>query len=181
MRAVPSGVTADGVARVVRLSASVAALGLMSIALASAEDDLTGTWQGTLGRGQQQVQFRFSEDGYRLFDYTNNKGATQTMEWSAPGEVHYVPSGGGVETIAVESVDKRPRAVSYVLYTAFERAINGYLTQQFTYQQHVYRLTNKGLWVRVIRQEASYLGDRGGSTGGPGKTEVLEGIFTRMD
>jgi maltoporin len=57
----------------------------------------------------------------------------------------------------------------------------GFLTQQFTYQQHEYRLTNEGLWVRIIRQAASYLGDRGASTGGPGNVEVLEGILTRMD
>jgi hypothetical protein len=55
------------------------------------------------------------------------------------------------------------------------------LTQQFTYQQHEYALTNDALWVRIIRQAASYLGDRGGSTAGPGKEEVLEGILEKVD
>jgi hypothetical protein len=182
MRVVPTSVTAHGVSRIVRLGAALAALALgvvMSAVPASAEVDLTGRWQGILdGGGQQQVQFRFSKDGYRLFDY-NHKGATQTVEWSAPGRVQYALPGGGVETVAVESVHKRPGAVSYVLHMAFERARNEVLTRQFTYQQHEYRLTNEGLWVRIIRQAAPCLGDRGGSTGGP--VEVLEGIFTRMD
>jgi hypothetical protein len=168
-----------------RLGAALAALAIgavMSAAPARAGGDLTGTWQGTLdGGGQLQVQFRFSEDGYRLLDYTNHRGVTQTVEWSAPGQVQYALPGGGVETVAVELVNKHPGAVSYVLHTAFERARNGFLTQQFTYQQHEYRLTNEGLWVRIIRQAASYLGDRGASTGGPGNVEVLEGILTRMD
>jgi hypothetical protein len=91
MRAVPTSVTAHGVARIVRLGAALAALALvvMSAVPASAEVDLTGTWQGTLDGGvPQQVQFRFSEDGYRLFDY-DHKGVTQTVEWSAAGRVQY--------------------------------------------------------------------------------------------
>jgi hypothetical protein len=184
MRAVPGSNFATSVG--LRLAAAVAALALsvLSSALpAWAEDDLTGTWRGTLNGngGRQQVQLRFSEDGYRLFDYTNNRGAAQTVEWSAPGRVQYVPSGGGVTTVAVESVDKRPGAVTYMLHTGFERARNGYLTQQFTYEQHDYTSTNEGLWVRIIRQASSYLGDSGGSTGGPGKEEVLEGILARVD
>jgi hypothetical protein len=170
----------------VRLGAAVAALALsvlFSAAPASAEDDLTGTWRGTLsGDGQrQQVQLRFNEDGYRLFDYTNNRGVTQTVEWSAPRQVQFASPGGGVSTIAVESVDKRPDGVSYMLHTGFERTKNGYLTQQFTYEQHDYTATNEGLWVRITRQVASYLGDRGGSTGGPGKEVILEGILTKID
>jgi hypothetical protein len=173
-----------GVARAVSLGVALAALVLgvmMSAAPARAEVELTGTWQGILDEGgEQQVQFRFNEDGYRLFDYTTHTGVTQTIEWTAPGRVQYVLSGGDVETVAVESLYKRPDAVSYVLHTASERARNGFVTQQFTYQQHEYRLTQEGLWVRIIRQAVSYLGDHGGSGGGPGNVDVLEGIFTRM-
>jgi hypothetical protein len=182
MRSDPTSVTAHGVARIVRLGATLTALALAVISAvpASAEVDLTGTWQGTLdGSGQQQVRLRFSEDGYRLFDYTDHKGVTQTVEWSDPGRIQYELPGGGVETVAVESVHKGPGAVSYVLRTAFERARNESMTQQFTYQQHQYRLTRKGMWVRIIRQTASSPGDRGGFTGGP--VEILEGILTRME
>lgn len=122
MRSDPTSVTAHGVARVVRLGAALTALALavMSAVPASAEVDLTGTWQGTLdGSGQQQVQFRFSANGYRLFDYTNHKGVTQTVEWYAPGRIiQYELPGGGVKTVAVESIHKGPGAVSYVLHTA---------------------------------------------------------------
>jgi hypothetical protein len=169
-------------AKVVRLGGALVALTLgvaMSAVLATAEVDLAGTWQGILDDSdQQQMQFRFSEDGYRLFDY-NYKGVTQTIKWAAPGRVQHALPDGDVETVAVESVYKRPGAVSYVLHTTFERARNEVPTQQFTCQQHEYRLTNEGLWVRIIRQAAPCLGGPGGFTGGP--VEVLEGIFTRKD
>ena len=79
------------------------------------------------------------------------------------------------------SVHRRPGAVSYIFHTAFDRGGDGFLTKQFTYQQHECALTNDALWVRIIRQAASYLGDRGGSTAGPGKVEVLEGILKKLD
>jgi hypothetical protein len=177
----PTSVSAHGVARILRPGAALAALALvvMSAVPASAEGDLTGTWQGTLDGGGQQVKFRFSEDGFLLFDYTNYKGVTQTVEWSAPGRTQYELPGGGVKTVAVASVHKGPGVVSYVLHTAVERARNESLTQQFTYQQHEYRLTRKGMWVRIIRQTASSPGHGGGFSGGP--VEVLEGILTRME
>jgi hypothetical protein len=182
MRRNPTSVSAHGVARSAGVGVALAALALvaMSALPARAEVDLTGTWQGTLdGGGQRQVRLRFSEDGFRLFDYTNYKGVTQTVEWSAPGRIQYELPGGGVKTVAVESVHKDRGVVSYVLHTAVERERNESLTRQFTYQQHEYRLTRKGMWVRIIRQTASSPGDRGGLIGGP--VEVLEGIFTRME
>ena len=106
-------------------SALAAALAFVILSVAPARaEELTGTWQGTLTGDGQPIEFTvaFSEDGYALYEYKNNKGVVQTVELSAPGQVQFVPPGGGVRTVAVESVVKRPGGLSYVLHIGFEHA-----------------------------------------------------------
>jgi hypothetical protein len=179
MRFDSTNVTAHDVARIARLSLAALALIAMSGLPANAESDLAGTWEGILDEAsQQQIQLKFSENGYRLFEYINEEGETQTVEWSAPCRIQYGLPAGGVKTVAVESVRKAAGAVSYVIHTEFEPARNEPLTRQFTYQQHEYRLTNEGVWARIIRQTVSSVEDRGGSSGG--RVKLLEGILTRI-
>ena len=64
-----------------------------------------------------------------------------------------VPPGGGVRTVAVESVVKRPGGLSYVLHIRFERASGGYLDQRFSSHQYDYALTREGLRLRLVSQE----------------------------
>jgi hypothetical protein len=182
MRFDSTGVTAHGVARIARLRASLLALALIAMSglPANAESDLAGTWQGTLdGSSQQHIQVRFSENGYMLFEYTNEERMTQTVEWSGPSRIQYGLPAGGVKTVAVESVHKAAGAVSYVIHTEFEPAGNESPTRQFTYQQHEYRLTNEGMWARITRQTVPSVEDRGGSGGG--RVKLLEGILTRVE
>jgi hypothetical protein len=169
MRFDSTGVTAHGVARTARLRASLPALALIAMSglPANAESDLTGTWKGTLDGSSQQHMLRFSENGYMLFEYTNEEGVTQTVEWSAPSRIQYGLPAGGVKTVAVESVHKAAGAVSYVIHTEFR---NESPSRQVTYQQHEYRLTNEGMWARIISVE-----DRGG------RATLLEGILTRVE
>ncbi len=168
-----------------RLGAVAAALALVvPVAAAPAcAADLTGTWQGTIAADGQAVEFRqrFSENGYVLFDYTNNRGSVQTVELSAPGQIQWVPPGGGVWTVAVELVVKGPGGVSYVLHSAFERTSGGYLDQRYQTEEHHYALTNEGLRVRIVSRAATYFGDRGGPTGGPLQTETFEGVLTKAE
>jgi hypothetical protein len=178
MRFDPTGITAHGVARIARLLASLPALALIAMSglPANAESDLTGAWKGSLdGSSQQHIQLRFSENGYMLFEYTNEEGVTQTVEWSAPSRIQYGLPAGGVKTVTVESIHKAAGAVSYVIHTEFEPASNESPTRQFTYQQHEYRLTNEGMWARIIRQTAASVEDRGG------RATLLEGILTRVE
>jgi hypothetical protein len=176
--------TVKSLCRGVRLKAAVAALALVSLVVSPANaTDLTGTWQGTVSRDGQATRFRvaFSDDGYPIFYYTDNKGVARAVELSGPGQIQYVPPGGGVQTVRVESIVKRADGVSYLLNLGFERARNGYLTQDFSSERHNYALADEGLQVRVVRQAARYLGDRGGSTGGPQRAEIYEGILQTSD
>jgi hypothetical protein len=142
---------------------------------------LTGTWRGMVDGHEGQFTTAFSEDGYVLFEYTNNKGLVRTVELTTAGQIQFVPPGGGVTTVAVNSVVKRPAGISYVLHFGFERASSGYLDQRYITEQHDYALTNHGLWVRVASQATTYFGDRGRSTGGPQKVEIIEGVLKKVE
>jgi hypothetical protein len=166
-------------------------LGVLVVALASVlllsarparPEDLTGTWQGTVTVEGQAAEFTatFSENGYFLFTYENNQGLVRIVELSAPGQIQFVPPGGGVMTMAVASVVKRPGGVAYVLHTGFERTSGGYLQQQYVTEEADYALTTDGLRVRIVSRAASYFGDRGGSTGGPRNDRVFEGLLKKL-
>ena len=166
-------------------------LGVFVVALASVlllsarparPEDLTGTWRGTVTVEGQAVEFTatFSENGYFLFTYENNQGFVRTVELSAPGQIQFVPPGGGVMTMVVASVVQRPGGVAYVLHTGFERTSGGYLEQQYVTEEADYALTPGGVQVRIVSRPTSYFGDRGGSAGGPRNARVFEGLLKRL-
>ena len=94
----------------------------------------------------QEAEFTatFSENGYFVFTYENNQGFVRTVELSAPGQIQFVPPGGGVMTMAVASVVKRPGGVAYVIHTGFERTSGGYLEQQYMTEEADYALVPAG-------------------------------------
>ena len=141
-----------------------------------------GTWRGTLAVDGQALEFTatFSENDYFVFTYEINGGLMRIVELSAPGQIQFAPPGGGVMTMVVESVVKRPQGIAYILRTSFERAGGGSLDQQHIIEEADYALTAQGLRVRIIRRAASYFGDRGGSTGGPRNARVFEGLLKKV-
>ena len=165
----------------VRLAAALIALVVVVQVPSARAADLSGTWRGTVDGREGQFTTSFTEDGYVLFEYTNNKGLVRTIPLTAPGQIEFVPLGGGFKTVAVNSVVKRPGRVSYVLHIRFERAGGGYLDQCSVTEQHEYALTDQGLWVRVVSRANTYFGDPDGSTYGPHKVEVSEGVLTRVE
>jgi hypothetical protein len=132
---------------------------------------------------REQVEFAvtFSERGYMLFNYQTNWGEVRTVELDQPLQFQYVPPGGGVRTMRVESVDQRSAAISYVFSSSFERSRGGYLEQNYTSEEHEYSLVSGGLSSRVVSRAASYLGDRSGPVGGPGNAEVFEGVLKKIE
>jgi hypothetical protein len=168
-----------------RLAAALTALVVLSLVPPARAADLTGNWRGTLDGWEGEFTTAFNEDGYVLFEYTNNNGSARTIELTAPGQIQFVPPGGGVTTVAVNSVVKRPGRVSYVLHIGFERASGRYPEQRSVTEQREYALTNQGLWVRVVSQASTYFDDDGGSTGGPTgspeKVRIIEGVLKRAE
>jgi hypothetical protein len=87
--------------------------------------DFTDTWQGliTSQYGSMNVDVAFSLDGNPLYSYTNNKGVWRQVELTRIGQkVEYVPAGGGVQTVIVQSISKRLDRVTLSLTVSFEKA-----------------------------------------------------------
>jgi hypothetical protein len=164
-----------------RLAAALTALVVLSLVPSARAADLTGHWRGTLDGRVGELTTAFNEDGYVLFEYPNNNGSVRTIELTAPGQIQFEPPGGGVTTVAVNSVVKRPRGVSYVLHLGFEGASEGYPDRRYVTEQREYALTNQGLWVRVTSRASTYFGDEGESTGGPQKVRIIEGVLKRAE
>jgi hypothetical protein len=164
-----------------RVAAALTALVVLCLVPPARAADLTGNWRGTLDGRVGELTTAFNEDGYVLFEYTSNNGLVRTIELTAPGQIQFVPPGGGVTTVAVNSVVKRPGRVSYVLHIGFECEIGGYQDHRYVTEQREYALTNQGLWVRVVSRASTYFGDEGGSTGGPQKVRIIEGVLKRVE
>jgi hypothetical protein len=174
--------TRKGFGMGLRLAAALAALIVVSLVPPARASDLTGNWRGTLdGLAAGELATAFNEDGYVLFDYPSNNGLVETIELTAPGRIQFVPPGGGVTTVAVSSVVKRPGGVSYVIHLGFEHASGGHLDRRYATERREYALTNQGLWVRVISRASTYFGDEGESTGGPQKVRIIEGVLKRAE
>lgn len=145
-------------------------------------DDLTGAWRGTVTLDGQPTEFTatFSENGYFLFTYTTNGGFVRTVELSGPGQVRFATPEGGVMTLVVESVVKRPGGVAYALRTGVERTSGGRVEQQYASEEADYALTPDGLRVRIVSRPASSLQDKGGSPGAAGSARVYEGLLKKL-
>jgi hypothetical protein len=174
--------TRKGLGMGLRLVAALTALVVLSLVPPARAADLTGNWRGTLDGMAGELTTAFNEDGYVLFDYTSKNGSVRAIELTAPGQIQFAPPGGGVTTVVVSSVVKRPGGVSYVLHLGFEHASGGHLDQRYVTEQREYALTKQGLWVRVVSRASTHFMDEGETTGGgPQKVRIIEGVLRRVD
>lgn len=150
---------------------------------AASAADLTGTWQGVLSSAGQSgdVEVVFSQAGQPVYTYTNNQGVTRQVELIQSGQkIEYVPQGGGVQTVVVESIRKEPNSVILSLAGSFERAKSGYLDQRQEMTTIEYRLVPQGLHMRVTLRAVSHLSDKDLSVGGTPDASVAEGILQKV-
>ena len=155
-------------------------LGFQNVTLAA---DITGTWRGMLtSNGESgEVEVVFSSAGYPIYSYTNNRGITRQVELKQPGQrIEYVPQGGGVQTVVVNSINKQPGSVVLSLSGSFEKASGGYLDQRQESTVIEYVLIPRGLKMRITTQSASRFGDKDMSVGGDPEKSVAEGILQKV-
>ena len=159
---------------------------VMGLVLSNAGEaaDLTGGWKGILSSAdgsQAEVEIDFSPQGFPLYSYTNNKGLTRQVELSHVGQtVEYVPSGGGVQRMVVERVEKGQGRLSVGIVGSFERASQGYLDQRQEAALFEYALVPGGLKMRVTTSSTSHFGDKDMIVGGDPNAVVAEGVLKKM-
>ena len=159
---------------------------VMGLVLSNAGEaaDLTGGWKGILSSAdgsQAEVEIDFSPQGFPLYSYTNNKGLTRQVELSHVGQtVEYVPSGGGVQRMVVERVEKGPGRLTVGITGSFERASQGYLDQQQEAALFEYTLVPGGLKMRVTTSSTSHFGDKDLMVGGDPDAVVAEGVLQKL-
>lgn len=159
---------------------------VMGLVLSNAGEaaDMSGAWKGLLSSAdgsQAEVQIDFSPQGFPLYSYTNNKGLTRHVELSHVGQtVEYVPSGGGVQRMVVERVEKGPGRLTVGISGSFERASQGYLDHQQEAALFEYALVPGGLKMRVTTSSTSHFGDKDMIVGGDPNAVVAEGVLQRL-
>ena len=146
-------------------------------------DDLSGTWRGVITSGAEsgEIEVVFSRSGYPVYTYTNNSGVAREVELTQAGQtVEYVPPGGGVQRIVVQSIDKQATSVALSITGSFEKTQHGYLDQQRESTVVEYALVPEGLRMRVRTQNTAYFGDKEAIAGGGPTESVAEGILQKV-
>jgi hypothetical protein len=162
------------------LSVALVVLLLSGFAMA---DELHGTWRGMLTRDGKAFKFQvtLSPAGYFVYSYTNNKRLTRHVELMTRGQkIQYVPSGGGVQTLIVESVVRQPGRLSYVMRHSFERASGGYTNEQYTSEALDFELTPQGLRTRRVTRSVRRFADKDQSASGGDET-VAVGVLQKAE
>ncbi len=90
------------------------------------------TWIGNLNcdeGGDSEVEYRFAESGNPIYRYETRDGVSET-ELTSPGQVfRYLPPGGGVTTVEVDSLSVSSDRVSHTESISHEGGAGGTLEQ----------------------------------------------------
>ena len=94
---------------------------------------LVGTWKGMLRSQNDSQDFvvTISAAGNYVFPYTNQSGQTRQVEFTTVGQtVSWIPSGGGVLTVTVDSIAPRSGGLRITWHGRFEKNSQGNLDQE---------------------------------------------------
>ena len=93
---------------------------------------LAGVWNGALNCGAEgmvQLNFKVAASGNPVFQYQTKTGARETELTHTGQAIQWVPAGGGVATVVVETLTVTDSRISYTLRTANERTSQNTLSQ----------------------------------------------------
>lgn len=144
---------------------------------------LAGTWSGTLTNGDKSESFQlmFSPAGHYVVTYTNNNGKTNQIELTTAGQkIQFVPPGGGVAAITLESISPNAQGISLLISYSFEKASGGYLDQRYGSEAIECQLTTNGLAVQITSKTKNHLADKQLSTVSDGETSVAAGTLQKI-
>ena len=145
---------------------------------AADESSLAGTWQGTLkcDTGEElPAVFKVSESGNPVYEYQTKSGAREA-ELTAEGQTfRFVPPGGGVTSVEVNSLSVAPERISYSMSISSERSGGGTLEQSGATTATEATLSGAALDVKLTVQSRSTLSQPGIVVPGESSTTVCRG------
>ena len=90
------------------------------------------SWSGTLNcddGDNMSVIFKFAETGNPLYDYQTSSGLRE-VELTSPGQtIRFVPSGGGVTNIILDTISVTSNGMSHTMSVSRESSAGGTLIQ----------------------------------------------------
>ena len=150
-------------------------------AAADGTTGISGTWSGTLHAGADALgcDLQVATSGRPVWAFHDTNGF-QGKELTHTGQrFQYVPPGGGVTTVTVQSVTGSATETGYVIDYAFEGTSNGYLTQKYQRLVLIGRLRGSQLDVTFSEAGLSSFGDKTGLTATEAATEY-SGSLTKQ-
>ena len=151
---------------------------------ASGPATISGRWSGTLlpsgGDNSIGCDLHVAASGRPVWAFRDS-GGVHEQELTREGQrIQYVPPGGGVVTVTVQSVTGSETETGYVLDYSFEGSSNGYLTQNYQRLTMIGRLRGSRLEVTYTEAGISSFGDK---TGLAATRDVIEyrGALTKGD
>ena len=97
-----------------------------------AADSGEGSWKGTVScdnGNEMDASYRIASSGNPVYEYQSKSGPRE-VELTEPGQVvRFVPPGGGVTTVTVDSISTSPERITYSLNISEESSGGGTLSQ----------------------------------------------------
>jgi hypothetical protein len=91
-----------------------------------------GSWKGTVNcnnGNQLDASYRIAPSGNPVYEYQSKSGPRE-VELTEPSQtVRFVPPGGGVTTVIVDSISASPDRITYALRISEESSGGGTLSQ----------------------------------------------------
>src|SRR5688572_32822289 len=98
---------------------------------ANTGDSGDGSWKGTVScdnGNQMDASYKIASSGNPVYEYQSKSGPRE-VELSEPGQVvRFVPPGGGVTTVTVDSISTSPERITYSLSVSEESSGGGTLS-----------------------------------------------------
>jgi hypothetical protein len=152
-------------------------------AAAGAQGTVHGQWSGMLRHLASDdtlgCELRVAPSGRPVWAYHDTSGRHERELTHEGQRVQYVPPGGGVATVTVQSVTGSATETGYVVDYSFEGSSNGYLTQKYQRLVLTGRLRGSQLDVSYSEAGISSFGDKTGLAATEGATEY-RGALTKQ-
>lgn len=95
-------------------------------------DSGEGSWRGTVScdnGNTMDASYKIAPSGNPVYEYQSKSGPRE-VELTEPGQVvRFVPPGGGVTTVTVDSISTSPERITYSLSVSEESSGGGTLSQ----------------------------------------------------